>query len=75
MKQTLLAIALCVSLGALADEVPLYYDEFTQNMGVVSLVTNGENAPKSGKIDFWMSLDDVAFNELPSVTAMKFLAE
>lgn len=190
MKQTLLAIALCVSLGVLADEVPLYYDEFTQNMGVVSLVTNGENAPKSGKIyiaqpeqtvaaeqwaafrkclifclidagydvassaaeadavlnvewvrdkeinrkqeniatysvnlrlvpaqspkpllymartivspddggksamlytlaalldngafnnpheiDFWMSLDDVAFNELPSVTAMKFLAE
>jgi hypothetical protein len=190
MKQTLLAIALCVSLGVLADEVPLYYDEFTQNMGVVSLITNGENAPKSGKIyiaqpeqtvaaeqwaafrkclifclidagydvassaaeadavlnvewvrdkeinrkqeniatysvnlrlvpaqspkpllymartivspddggksamlytlaalldngafnnpheiDFWMSLDDVAFNELPSVTAMKFLAE
>lgn len=27
------------------------------------------------QIDFWISLDDVAFNELPSVMAMKFLAE
>lgn len=47
MKHCLLALAAFVGLGAFAA---IEYDEFTQNMGVVSVLTNGQNALPSGKI-------------------------